>query len=135
MPPNSMCEWILGQNVVPKKKNGDGSGLRQVVSLEVLTDDESGDDVYCVSVPRREKAKAAPKASQASASSATAAANNKKVRFVEEKPKSAMKQPPPYVSLESHSPKLWIISSGATDNSKLRFTPSLGRRMRPHRHV
>ncbi|KAI8634861.1 hypothetical protein F5Y19DRAFT_127810 [Xylariaceae sp. FL1651] len=52
MPPNSFCEWMVGQNIRTKKKPGE---LRSVVSLEVLTDDESGSDVYKIAMPRAKR--------------------------------------------------------------------------------
>lgn len=53
MPPRSFCEWVVGQNVRPRKKS---NGLRHVVSFEVVTDDESGTDMYKIAVPREKHA-------------------------------------------------------------------------------
>ncbi|KAI0554148.1 hypothetical protein F4679DRAFT_347444 [Xylaria curta] len=54
MPPHSIAEWMVGQNFRrhqnSKKKS---NGPRHVVSFEVLTDDESGSDLYKIAVPRR----------------------------------------------------------------------------------
>ncbi|TGJ81991.1 hypothetical protein E0Z10_g6777 [Xylaria hypoxylon] len=78
MPPHSLCEWMLGQNIHrrPKKKNE----LRHVVSFEVLTDDESNSDIYKIAMPRGKLAQPS------------------KARIASEPAKSSLKQPSPILS-------------------------------------
>ncbi|KAI0481736.1 hypothetical protein F4859DRAFT_432377 [Xylaria cf. heliscus] len=53
MPPHSIAEWMVGQNFRRQKTSEQKpNGPRHVVSFEVLTDDESGSDLYKIAVPR-----------------------------------------------------------------------------------
>ncbi|KAI8966722.1 hypothetical protein F5Y11DRAFT_307674 [Daldinia sp. FL1419] len=49
MPPNSFCEWVVGQNVRPRTTSG---GPRPVFSLQLETDDEYESDVIKLTYPR-----------------------------------------------------------------------------------
>ncbi|KAL7626739.1 hypothetical protein AAE478_003513 [Parahypoxylon ruwenzoriense] len=53
MPPNSFCEWVLGQNVIPRAS----SQTRRVFSVDLETDDESESDILKVTFPRTGRAK------------------------------------------------------------------------------
>ncbi|KAF2964563.1 hypothetical protein GQX73_g9025 [Xylaria multiplex] len=81
MPPHSFYEWMLGQNISqniskhPKKSNK----LRHVVSFDVLTDDESGSDIYRIAVPRGKPTRP------------------KRTRVASEPAKSSLKQPSPAI--------------------------------------
>ncbi|TLD23284.1 hypothetical protein PspLS_07195 [Pyricularia sp. CBS 133598] len=51
MPPNSLVEWMIGQNVSTTQKKKI-STFREVVRLQVATDDESGEDSILLTYPR-----------------------------------------------------------------------------------
>ncbi|TLS27748.1 hypothetical protein PpBr36_00557 [Pyricularia pennisetigena] len=51
MPPNSLVEWMIGQNVSTTKQKKI-STFREVVRLQVATDDESGEDSILLTYPR-----------------------------------------------------------------------------------
>ncbi|CAJ2507005.1 Uu.00g081910.m01.CDS01 [Anthostomella pinea] len=72
MPPNSVCEWMLGRNYIKQQKP---KGLRSLVTFEALTDDEDGSDHFRIAIPRGKRA------------------TSKNVRFEGEATKSAMKKP------------------------------------------
>ncbi|KAJ9154977.1 hypothetical protein NKR23_g2450 [Pleurostoma richardsiae] len=50
MPPNSVVEWMIGQNIPRRKKC---PAKHDIIKIAVSTDDESGDDTLSVTYPRQ----------------------------------------------------------------------------------
>ncbi|TLD12546.1 uncharacterized protein PgNI_04523 [Pyricularia grisea] len=95
MPPNSLVEWMIGQNVSTTKQKKI-STFREVVRLQVATDDESGEDSILLTYPRTHQ----------SGKTLAATPPGKKVRF-DQKP--ALKDSSSPISLSSSS------SSGSSE--------------------
>ncbi|KAI1496736.1 hypothetical protein F5X99DRAFT_421905 [Biscogniauxia marginata] len=75
-PPNTLYEWMIGQNLPRgKSKKSKKPRTRSRLAFEVSTDDESESDVYKITLPSEKRDR------------------TKKVRFVEEAPKSGLKAP------------------------------------------
>lgn len=72
MPPNSVAEWIVGRNIPRRKKTT--LAKREVVRVELTTDDEYESDTISVTYPRT-----------------SAGSRLKKVRF-DQQTKSALKK-------------------------------------------
>lgn len=105
MPPNSLVEWMIGQNVSTTRQKKI-STFREVVRLQVATDDESGEDSILLTYPRTHQ----------SGNISGATPPGKKVRFDQ---KSALKDSSSPISPSSSS------SSGSSEEKpKIEATKS-----------
>ena len=88
-PPHSLAEWMVGQNLprLPDPKPRKKHRQRDIVKIEVTTDDETEQDIVKVSYPRSGKWNSNPSSARKQETTVV-----KKVRFENEKPKSALKK-------------------------------------------
>ncbi|KAL2181597.1 uncharacterized protein P884DRAFT_274091 [Thermothelomyces heterothallicus CBS 202.75] len=109
MPPNSVFEWVVGQNLPRKKAKPSG---REVVKIEVTTDDETDTESITVTYPRNSKSSRRRNKHRKPSSVPSTSEKKKKVTFEKKPLKPALKKHQDASSSEA--------SSGASSEEKLR---------------
>src|SRR5205823_5683444 len=105
--PSSFCEWVVGTTVESAMRSSTRKHRRRdVVRVEVSTDDESWEDTLRITYPRTTARPTAKKSSPATAA--------KKVRFEKKPPKSAMKKTTTTIATSESDPD---TSESATGDS------------------
>ncbi|KAL2164427.1 hypothetical protein VTH06DRAFT_3643 [Thermothelomyces fergusii] len=113
MPPHSVFEWVIGQNLPRKKTKSSG---REVVKIEVTTDDETDTDSITVTYPRASKSSGRRNKQHKRPSEPVPPEQRKKVTFEEKPLKSALKKRHEPSSSEPSSAASSEASSEASSN-------------------
>ncbi|KAL2169664.1 hypothetical protein VTG60DRAFT_5803 [Thermothelomyces hinnuleus] len=113
MPPHSVFEWVVGQNLPRKKAKPSG---REVVKIEVTTDDEADTESITVTYPRNSKSSRRRNKHRKPSSVPSTSEEKKKVTFEKKPLKSALKKRQDASSSEASSGASSEASSEASSN-------------------
>lgn len=108
MPPNSVFEWVIGQNIPQSRKKQ--PPRRESIKIELSTDDEEDTDIVTVTYPR--KARSSKTKRKGKVAKLESNPEGKRVSFEEKPLKSALKKPRESSSSEESS------SASSSDESE-----------------
>lgn len=125
MPPHSVFEWVIGQNIPKNRKNQ--PARCESIKIELSTDDEEDADIVTVTYPRRVKARQRNRGTNGKSESIL---NGKRVSFEEKPLKSALKKPcgPSSEESESESGSGGSETESGADASSEDFEPQGSRK-------